>query len=151
MDESVVKATLNRLIETNKDGQEGFRTASEDVEDSSLKTLFNSLSQQRAEFAGELQDALVNIGEAQPEDKSSYTGSLHRAWINLKQALTSSDRQAILKECERGENAAVQEYENALNEALPAPVKTVVDKQHSEIKAARDRIKELREIAEAAE
>ncbi|MEX0772150.1 MAG: PA2169 family four-helix-bundle protein [Balneolales bacterium] len=151
MEKSVVKATLNRLIETCKDGQEGFRTASEDIEDTSLKTLFSSFAQQRAEFAGELQDALVNIGEAKPEDKSSYTGALHRSWINLKQALASRERQSILKECERGENAAVNEYENALDEDLPAPVKVVVESQHREVKVARDRIKELREIAEAAE
>ncbi|MEX0928316.1 MAG: PA2169 family four-helix-bundle protein [Balneolales bacterium] len=151
MDNSAIKATLNRLIETCKDGQEGYRTASEDVEDTNLKSLFSSFSLQRSEFAGELQDVLVNLGESRPEDESSYTGALHRGWINLKQALAGKERQAILSECERGDDAAVSEYESALEEELPVPVKEVVLKQYNEIKAARDRVKELRNIAEAAE
>ena len=47
-----VISTLNGLIETCKDGQEGFQTAAEGVERSDLKTLFYEFSQQRAEFAG---------------------------------------------------------------------------------------------------
>ncbi|MEX0684681.1 MAG: PA2169 family four-helix-bundle protein [Balneolales bacterium] len=151
MDNASIVSIISRLIETCKDGQEGFRTASEDVEDSNLKSLFSSYSLQRSEFAGELQDVLLNMGEKNPEDKSSYTGALHRGWINLKQALAGKERQAILAECERGEKAAVSEYESALQEDLPATVRATVEKQHSEVKTSLNRIRELREIAQAAE
>lgn len=151
MDNSAIVSIVNRLIETCRDGQEGYRTASEDIEDTNLNSLFNSYSLQRSEFAGELQDSLINLGEANPEDKSSYSGALHRGWMNLKQALAGKERQAILKECERGEESAVNEYESALEEELPAPVKELVQRQYREVKAARDRIRELREIAQAAE
>src|SRR4029078_8704180 len=49
-------STLNGLIETLKDGQEGFRQASEAVKDCQLKMLFGEYSLQRAKFAGELQN-----------------------------------------------------------------------------------------------
>ena len=41
---------------------------------------------------------------------------MHRAWINLKSAVTSGDDHAILAECERGEDSAVDEYKKAMEE-----------------------------------
>ena len=100
-------STINGLIETLKDGQEGFRQASEAVKDSQLKMLFSEFSLQRAKFAGELQNEAITLGEHNPENTSSTAGAMHRAWINLKSAITSGDDHAILAECERGEDSAV--------------------------------------------
>src|SRR5947208_9198374 len=77
-------STVNDLIETLKDGQEGFRQAAEAVNDSQLKTLFSEYSLQRSRFAGELQNEVINLGESKPEDSSSTAGAMHHAWINLK-------------------------------------------------------------------
>ena len=107
-------STLNSLIETLKDGQEGFRQASEAVKDSQLKSLFNEFSLQRSKFAGELQSHAIQMGESNPEDSSSTAGALHRAWINMKSAITSQDDHAILAECERGEDSALAEYKKAM-------------------------------------
>ena len=49
-------STLNNLIETCKDGEDGFRAAADGVKDSNLRTLFLTYSQQRAQFAAELQN-----------------------------------------------------------------------------------------------
>src|SRR6478752_3719422 len=54
-------STLNGLIETCKDGQEGFKQAAEGVERSDLKSLFFEFSQQRAHFAGELQQIVQTL------------------------------------------------------------------------------------------
>jgi hypothetical protein len=48
---------------------------------------------------------------------------MHRAWINIKSAVTNRDRHAILAEAERGEDSAVDAYKDALEENLPAPIK----------------------------
>src|SRR5450432_1791826 len=100
-------STLNGLIETLKDGQEGFKQSAEGVDDPELKTVFDKLSLQRSKFAGELQSEVKNLGDPNPEDSSSVTGSMHRTWINVKSAITSRDQHAILAEAERGEDAAV--------------------------------------------
>ncbi|PYK71544.1 MAG: chemotaxis protein, partial [Verrucomicrobia bacterium] len=89
-------STINDLIETLKDGQEGFRQAAEAVEDPELKSLFNEFSLQRSRFAGELQSQAVALGESKPEDSSSVAGAMHRAWINLKSAIAQRDDHAIL-------------------------------------------------------
>jgi len=140
-------STINSLIETLKDGEEGFKQAAEAVKDSNLKSLFYEFSQQRARFATELQSQAMNLGETEPEESSSATGAMHRAWINLKSAVTSGDDHAILAECERGEDSAVKEYEDALKADLPAPLDDIVSREYAEVKSAHNRIKGLRDAA----
>lgn len=144
-----VIATLNSLIETLKDGQEGFRQASEAVQDSQLKSLFSQYSLQRSKFAGELQNQVIQLGEPEPEKTSSTAGAMHRAWINLTSAITSRDDHAILAECERGEDAALAEYKKAMAEEsrLSSPIRDTVSRQYTDVKAAHDHVKALRDAA----
>jgi uncharacterized protein (TIGR02284 family) len=139
-------STINDLIETLKDGQEGFRQAAEAVADPELKTLFNECSLQRAGFVGELQSEAVTLGESKPEDSGSAAGALHRTWINLKGAIAKHDDHAILAECERGEDSAVKEYQEAMEEEdLAAPVREIILRQYAEVQSAHDRIKLFRD------
>ncbi len=135
---------LNNLIETLKDGQEGFKQAAESVRNPALKSLFSEYSQQRSRFATSLQAEALKLGEEKPETSSSATGALHRGWINLKSAITGGDEHAILAECERGEDSAVEEYKKALDDGLSPSAQELVSRQFAEIKAAHDRIRSLR-------
>ena len=143
-------STINGLIETLKDGQEGFKQAAEAVKDTKLKSLFGEFSQQRARFARELQSEANRFGETEPKKGSSATGAIHRAWIDLKAAATSGDDHAILAECERGEDSAVKEYKEAMEADLAPPVREIVSRQYSEVKSAHDRIRSLRALAKAS-
>ncbi len=51
MDKNDVISTLNDLIETSKDGEQGFRTCANGVKDAQLKVLFNEAAQRCAEGA----------------------------------------------------------------------------------------------------
>jgi uncharacterized protein (TIGR02284 family) len=137
---------LNGLIETLKDGQEGFRAAADNVESPDLRALFHDFSMQRAQFANELQGLARTCGEHDPEDSGSVAGTLHRGWINIKSAFTTHDDHAVLAECERGEDSAVAEFEKALGEPnLPGNIAAVVRSQYSQVKAAHDRVRDLRD------
>jgi len=140
-------STINSLIETLKDGQKGFQEAAEGVKDPNLKSLFSGYSQQRARFASELQSQARNLGESEPEKTSSAAGAMHRAWIDIKSAITSGDDAAILAECERGEDSAVNEYKKAMEDDLNSPLREIVSRQYSEVKSSHDRIKTLRDTA----
>src|SRR5262245_29378366 len=120
---------LNNLIETLKNGQEGFKQAAEGVSNPNLKSLFRDYSQQRSRFATVLQGEARRHGETEPENDSSATGAVHRGWINLKSAITGGDEHAILAECERGEDSAVEEYKKALADGLSPSAEEVVSRQ----------------------
>jgi uncharacterized protein (TIGR02284 family) len=138
-------STVNSLIETVKDGQEGFKQAAEGVTDPQLKSLCNEYSRQRSRFASELQTQVQSLSESAAEKTSSVAGALHRAWINLKSAVTSGDDHAILTECERGEDSAVKGYEKAMEGNLSPSLRDIVSRQYGEVKSAHDRVRNLRD------
>lgn len=145
MNNQDIAKLLNNLIETLKDGQEGFRLAAQDSTSPQVKQLCNEFSAQRAAFATQLQTHVAGLGK-EYETESSVTGSLHRGWINLKSALTGKDDHAIMAECERGEDYAVGAFREALAENnLPPTIAGTVRQQSSDIQDAHDRVRDLRD------
>jgi uncharacterized protein (TIGR02284 family) len=141
---------LNNLIETCKDGETGFREAADGVQTSSLRTTFNEYARQRTQFASELQNHVKRLG-GDPATSGSASGALHRGWINLKSVITGKDDHAILAECERGEDAAVKNYQTVLAEELPSNVRSVVEDQYRQILEAHNRIRSLRDGVEVTD
>ena len=145
MEAKATQVLLNELVETLKDGQKGYADAMTDVEDSSLKDTFRKYAAQRAEYITEIEDQMFKLN-LKPDEGSSITGTVHRAWIDLKSALTSKDNKAVLNECERGEDYAVKAYQTALKaQDLPTPIKSVIEKQYQGVQEAHSTIRSLRD------
>ena len=145
-----VISVLNSLIQTCKDGQEGFRMAADGSDRSDLKTLLYEYSQQRSQFAGELQTLVQSLG-GDPEKSGSIAGALHRGWIDIKTAVVGNDESAILNECERGEDSAKSAYKDAAQQDLPAYIHDVITEQLRAVMQSHDRIKALRDAAKNAQ
>ncbi|HEX8422098.1 MAG TPA: PA2169 family four-helix-bundle protein [Pyrinomonadaceae bacterium] len=142
-DNDKVISVLNSLIETCKDGQNGFQTAADGIKRSEFKSLFYQYSQQRAQFAGELQQEVRRLG-GDPEQAGSVAATLHRGWMNIKSAVTGEDENAVLAEAERGEDMAVASYRDALaDQSLPADVREIVERQYAQVQEAHDRVRNL--------
>lgn len=149
MDNNDVISTLNDLIETCKDGEQGFRTCAEDIKDAQMKSFFTTRAQSCAEAAAELQQEVRTLG-GNPETSSSIAGALHRRWVDIKGLVTGKDDEAILNECERGEDVAKRSYETALGKSLPANIKTIVERQYNGVLKNHDQVKALRNQVRAA-
>lgn len=134
-------ACLNDLIETSRDGEKGFHSAAEHVKDEGLKAYFRRCSYQRAQFASELQAEVRQLG-GDATQTGSVSGAFHRGWMNIKAAITGGD-EAILSECEWGEDSAMRNYERVLKQNLPPNVLPVVKHQYTQIKDAHNRIRNL--------
>jgi len=145
---SAITSSLNELIETLKDGQMGFGEAQKDTTDPNLKLVFSEYSAQRASFVTELERFVSKEGVL-PEDSGSVAGSLHRGWINLKATVSSREDLAILEECERGEDSAVETYEDAISAGALGQAESVVVAQLTKIRAAHDRVRGLRDSFDA--
>ena len=147
MEAKATQALLNELVVTLKDGQEGYADAMTDVEDAQLKETFKKYAVQRAGYVTEIEDQMFQLNlHPDTNEGTSTVSKVHRAWIDLKAAITSKDNKAVLTECERGEDYAVKAYQTALKaQDLPAPVKSVIEKQYQGVQEAHNAIKALRD------
>ena len=137
---------LNDLIETCRDGENGFQAAADHVTDPDLKKVFTQCSEQRASFASELQSEVRQLGGT-PSKTGTVSAAFHRGWMNIKAIVTGGSDDAIVAECERGEDAAIENYQRVLKQNLPPNVLPVVKHQFTEIKRSHDRIRDLEEAA----
>jgi len=133
------------LLQTLHDGQEGFAQAAKRLADSDapeLATTFQRYSQQRTQFATELEQLAQHYGD-DVDETSSVAGAVHRGWISVKDALSGSSPAAVLKAAQTGEDHAVGEYEKALGADISAGLRDVVDRQYRDVVAARDDVRTL--------
>ncbi|HEY4849056.1 MAG TPA: PA2169 family four-helix-bundle protein, partial [Methylocella sp.] len=87
MDNHDVIATLNGLLEISRDGEQGFHACAEGVQSANLKALLEAAARRCAEGAAEL-DAKVRSLGGEPAQGGSISGSMHRAWTNIKSTIT---------------------------------------------------------------
>ncbi|UFH54092.1 PA2169 family four-helix-bundle protein [Spirosoma sp. KNUC1025] len=141
---------LNDLVKINNDRIQGYEKAIEDNKDADLDDLFRHYVIQSQNFRSQLADHIVRIDGLAVTDVTStdVTSKLHRAWIDIKSALTGKDRDSVLSSVEFGENAAVEAYEDAISkDHIPAYIKEDLQKQLSELKASFDKIKALEKVS----
>lgn len=148
-DKDKVISTLNDLIETCKDGEEGFRYCADGISDPQVKSLFMDRSRLCRDSATELQEFVISLG-GDPETKSSASGTMHRRWIDVKSAVTGADDEAYLNECERGEDVAKESYRKALDKELPPDIRAVVERQYNGVLRNHDQVKALRDQVRAS-
>ena len=148
-DNDAAISVLNDLIETSKDGANGFRTAADAVRSPEAKALFTSRVPIIERAASELQAEVRRLG-GEAETSGTVAASVHRGWINLKAAVTGKDDAAIITECERGEELAAKNYEDALKKDLPADVRAVVERQYRGTLQNLERVRALGDAAGAA-
>ena len=140
IDTNEIRSTLNDLIQSCKDGEQGFREAADGVKNTELRTIFLEFAQQRSRFAADLQSEVAKLGGA-PETSGSVGGALHRGWVNLKSAVSGHDDGAIIAEAERGEDVAVESYRKALKKDLPRDIRDLVERQSQQVQQAHNRIR----------
>ena len=142
---------LNDLIEINNDRVAGFNKVTADIDDANvdLKELFREFADQSRQYAEELAALVGNSGDTDVETGTSASGKLHRTWIDVKSLFGGSDRESILSEAERGEDAIKKAYQDALTEhELSGEAYDVVQRQASGINSAHNKVKALRDAAD---
>jgi uncharacterized protein (TIGR02284 family) len=147
---SEVQNIINDLIQLNNDRVAGFEKALADIDDENidLKQLFQTYAQQSRKNGQELAAIIGDVADV--ETGTSIEGTLHRVWIDVKSIFGGSDREGILSEAERGEDAIKKAYHDAIQSgALPLDISEKVNHQAREIYSAHDRIKALRDAAKA--
>ncbi|MFL5574968.1 MAG: ferritin-like domain-containing protein [Gemmatimonadaceae bacterium] len=149
MNRNDVISVLNDLIETSEDGLKVFRTCADGVTNSEAKGFFTNRVRLIEQGEAELKAAVRALG-GDPDNRGTVRGALHRAAINLTSAITGKDEGAVLDQCARAEDAAVENYEEALRKDLPPEVRAIVERQYRGVLENRDRVRLLKDRGAAA-
>ena len=133
------------LIQTLEDGKDGYSKGADkldELDETSLAATFREFAEQRTRFADELQSMAATYGD-DVDRSGSVAAAVHRGWMTLKEALSSSDAKAILDVAKQGEDHAVGEFDKAVDQDISAGLREVVQRQATEITAARESIANL--------
>ncbi len=138
---------LNDLLESCRDGEYGFKSSAEHTKSADLKSMLMRHAEECRTAGQEMLTLIRQLG-GEPDDGGSMSGALHRGWVAVRGTLSTYSDQAMLDECERGEDAAVARYRKALKQNLPSAIQSVVERQaqgaqrnHDQVKALRDSLK----------
>jgi uncharacterized protein (TIGR02284 family) len=143
LDPKLLKA-LNDLISTCYDAEEGYAKAAKGVHNPHLSDRLVTLSDQRAQWAGELSGVVTNLGGEAATD-GSFSGILHRGWVDLETRIRSKSEQEIVRECLAGETLTVKHYNHALSLELPAEALSTVQRQ---FQALQSQLQELEHLTQ---
>ena len=146
MNKEKIIETLNDLIAKNYDAENGYKEAAEDVDSPALKTMFRDYATQRYNFGHDLKDAIRQLG-GEVEKGGTVGAALHRAWIDLRSAIAGNDESAVLKEAIRGEENALSNYDEALNDmdGFDFGYQTI-QRQRTQIQQAKNQLEQQQNV-----
>lgn len=145
-------SNIKNIVELLIDSQKGYKEAAERAEAPHLKQLLMKLGTERSSLINELTSQLRMLGENDVPADGTLKGTLHRAWIDLRDSLSASDNANVLDECERGENYLLSRYDEILNDADLAPgVRSALSAQRMKVQANINEIQALHATHAASE
>ncbi len=89
----------------------------------------------------------ANFDEMNTE--GSFTGSIHRVWMDAKSFFSGNTDADMLEEAIRGDRAALDEYEELLGvQNLPIMLDQLIQNQAIKIRIDLEQIKKLEDLVE---
>lgn len=145
----IVIDDLNHLITICTDGKYGYRDAAEDADSAVLRAMFAGYSAERAEFSEQLKEEVRKLG-GNPNHNGGPFGEVHRAWMDIKTALSAKDSKAVLGACITGEKAAIKAYSNVLKKnQVAAEIRAILNQQRSNIEETLNKVEGLYDTIES--
>src|SRR5687768_10399543 len=140
---------LNDLIRINNDRIVGYEKAADEARDIDvdLRAIFTRMAEESRQYAAELTQEVVKLG-GEPATGTTNSGKIYRVWMDVKGTFTGNSRQAILENCEFGEDAAQKAYDSALktDAELTTDARQLIANQKSSLKTSHDVIKKYRDL-----
>lgn len=135
---------LNSLITTTIDSVNGYREAATNSSNEQFRSIFTARADEREEIVRELQAHVRELG-GNPEDDGSTLAGAHRFMLDVRDALTGRDDQAVIAEVERGEDHIKHKYEAALNDGALSPhCRDLVQRSFRSVKEGHDQMRDLK-------
>ncbi|MBU2945459.1 ferritin-like domain-containing protein [Zobellia uliginosa] len=141
-----IEDSINDIIQKNEDAIKGYEKAAENANEIGLKSYFQNKSIERRNFLVELKRAAPALKTRDDVD-GSVTGAMHRAWMDVKTFFSGDNDEAMLEEAIRGDNAAIEEYNEVLADThLPLEAASIIRKQRDWLMDDLKTIKTLEDV-----
>lgn len=135
---------INSLITTTIDSVDGYRAAATDAANEQFRSIFTARADEREEVVRELQEHVRALG-GNPEDDGSALAGAHRFMMDIRDALTGRDDDAVIAEVERGEDHIKHKFEAALVDTELSPqCREVVQRCFRSVKEGHDQMRDLK-------
>ena len=144
LEEKLSVTNLHHLVDVCREAEIGLLNAASRSQKPGLKKFLGGEALQHSLFIVELQLELRKLGE--PAKVGTSNVSLP-GWKQLSPTqmlpLASSSDEAVLRLCEEGGRSVLTEYSRTLHESLPTDVVQLVERQHSDLQLAHDRLQQI--------
>lgn len=116
MSQEKTVSVLNDLLQITNDRIAGFSKVENKVWNTypGLKADYDQMVSHSQNMKSELAGLITERG-GQPDNTTTAAGSIHRAWIDVKNSFSGNKDEATLENVVFGEQAAIKAYENALD------------------------------------
>jgi uncharacterized protein (TIGR02284 family) len=136
--------TLNRLIQTCRDGEDFCRVAGESVDSVGLRPLFRFRSEEWGRQGDELQ-ALVLLLGGEPASFGTAGAQVLRGFMKLKALIFGRSDHSVLELWQAFQKHAVERYEEALSGYLPQRIRRTVSLQADRVMDRSEQVGNLRD------
>ena len=142
-----VENQLEEILEKNRDAQKGYAKAAENADSANLKSFFQRKATDRNSFNTSLKREMIS-NFADIDDSGSFTGTIHRAWMDAKSLLSGNDDEAMLEEAIKGDKAAVEEYQEVLLDTkLPLGISQLLRGQMTQIQTDLNKVRKMEDLS----
>ncbi|MEZ4864867.1 MAG: PA2169 family four-helix-bundle protein [Caldilineaceae bacterium] len=136
-----IQKRLEHLVTLNRHGVGAYEMAVDLLSNDQYAQICQEFAEQRKHFIEELV-RMMSQYDAAPPDVQSFGGLMQDIWMNIRSTVSGDDA-AVLVECDRGAELALDLYHDAVNESLPGDVETLLRNQFSLLKGEHERIHRL--------
>jgi uncharacterized protein (TIGR02284 family) len=129
---------LNSLIETTIDSVDGYRRSAEEATNSRFSAAFLERANERQQIVSKLRDEVRRLGGS-PEDDGSILAAAHRAFLTLRDKVTSGDDNAVIAEVDHGESYLNGKWEAALNDTELSPeTRSLIQQSYESVRSGHE-------------
>ncbi len=124
---------IEEILEKNEDARKGYEKAADNADSRELSTYFREKATKRKNFNAKLKSEIKGAYPDFDED-GSFTGSMHRAWMDIKDLFSADSDESMLEESIKGDKAAIDEYNDVIDyQNLPVGLRNLLVSQRDEI------------------
>lgn len=134
MNDQEQRTGLRTIYDLLADSRQSYLEAYNRTRDGRTKDLLRALSWERIALESELMAELRRLDPSAPEGDGLGQGDPHHAWIQVRDALATSDNDHLLAACERGEGSLLARYDELLEGGpLDMGTRDLLTKQRAQV------------------